>query len=56
MAEAWLHNQTVHAKYFRDHHVSSLGADIYRVGCQEVSRVEVEQLALWQGWEFPTKK
>lgn len=56
MAEAWINNRLVDSKYFRDHRVYSLGNGAYRIGCQEAQRYEIEQIALWQGWAFPTKK
>jgi hypothetical protein len=56
MSEAWVNNRIVNSKYIRGHLVHNQAGGGYGIGCQEATRTEIEQIALWQGWEFPTKK
>lgn len=55
LAEAWINGRSVESKYFREHRVFQLDDNTYRIGCQEAKRHEIEQIAIWQGWDFPNK-
>lgn len=56
LSASWAVGRVPEAKYFRDNRVSKHMDDQYRVGCQYVQRYEVEQIAVWRGWKFPTQK
>lgn len=53
LSAAWAINKVAEDKYFREHRVCQRQGDLYRIGCQEINRYEIEQIALWQGWKFP---
>lgn len=55
LSKYWVKGQTVPSFYTNvgtERRIVQEG-DTVRIGCQNVQRFEIEQIALWQGWAFP---
>lgn len=55
VSKYWVKGQTVPSQYMNvgsERRIVQEG-DTVRIGCQNVQRFEIEQIALWQGWAFP---
>lgn len=53
----WSKGQNFPSQYVNvgtEHRIQQEGETIH-IGCQNVQRFEIEQIALWQGWTFPEK-
>lgn len=55
LSESWVKGRVPASQYMNvgsERRIVQEG-DMIRIGCQNVQRFEIEQIALWQGWKFP---